>query len=54
MNKLGNEETLCVKNYNAGATTTESYKDFEHLDEDTQIVSRSYAFPYYHVFPITS
>ncbi len=42
MNKLGNEETLCVKNYDAGAVITESYRNFEHLDKDTQIVSRSY------------
>jgi hypothetical protein len=42
MNNMKNEDTLCVKNYDAGARVTESYKDFEHLDKETQIVSRSY------------
>jgi len=36
------EDTLCVKNYDAGASVTESYKDFEHLEKETQVVSRSY------------
>ena len=36
------EDTLCVKNYDAGASVTESYKDFEHLDKETRVISRSY------------
>ncbi len=39
---MANEETLCVENYDAGASFTESYADFEHLDKDTRVVSRSY------------
>ncbi len=42
INNMKNEDTLCIKNYDAGASVTESYKDFEHLDKDTRIVSRSY------------
>ena len=38
---MKNENVLCVKNYNAGASITESYTDFEYLDKDTKIVSRS-------------
>ncbi len=42
MSGIPNEETLCFKNYDAGASFIESYMDFEHLDKDTQVVSRSY------------
>jgi len=42
MGNVKTEDTLCVKNYDAGASVTESYKDFQHLDKETQIVSRSY------------
>ncbi|MBN1234811.1 MAG: hypothetical protein JW999_02035 [Methanotrichaceae archaeon] len=42
MSNVNTEDTLCVKNYDAGASVTESYKDFEHLEKETQIVSRSY------------
>jgi hypothetical protein len=41
MGTMKNENILCVKNYNAGASITESYTDFESLDKDTTIVSRS-------------
>ncbi len=41
MNNMKNEDTLCVKNYDAGASITESYTDFESLHKDTQIVSKS-------------
>jgi hypothetical protein len=41
MGTMRNENILCVKNYNAGASITESYTDFESLDKDTSIVSRS-------------
>ena len=36
------ENTICVKNYDAGASFTESYRDFEHLERETEIESRSY------------
>ena len=39
---MKNQDILCVKNYDAGASVTESYTDFEHLDKETEIVSRSY------------
>lgn len=42
MSSMTNEDTLCVKNYDAGASVIESYKNFEHLQKDTQVVSRSY------------
>jgi hypothetical protein len=42
MGNIGTEETICVKNYDAGASVTESYRDFEHLDKETEVVSRSY------------
>src|SRR4030042_993820 len=42
MGNVKTEDTLCVKNYDAGASVTESYKDFEHLDKETEVVSRSY------------
>jgi len=42
MGSIGTEDTICVKNYDAGASVTESYKDFEHLDKETDVVSRSY------------
>jgi hypothetical protein len=42
MSNVETEDTLCVKNYDAGAVVTESYRDFEHLDKETEVVSRSY------------
>jgi len=42
MGNIRTEDTICVKNYDAGASVTESYKDFEHLDKETEVVSRSY------------
>jgi hypothetical protein len=42
MGNIETEDTICVKNYDAGASVTESYKDFEHLEKETEIVSRSY------------
>jgi hypothetical protein len=38
---MKNENVLRVKNYNAGASITESYTYFESLDKDPVIVSRS-------------
>ena len=37
MGNIGTEDTICVKNYDAGASVTESYKDFEHLDKETRL-----------------
>src|SRR5512137_2606506 len=42
MGNIETQDTLCVKNYDAGASVTESYKDFEHLEKETEVVSRSY------------
>lgn len=42
LSNIKNEEVLCVKNYQAGATITESYTDFESLEKETQVVSRTY------------
>jgi len=41
MNNMTPVDTLCVKNYDAGASVTESYFDFEHLDKETEVTSRS-------------
>jgi hypothetical protein len=41
MDNMRTENFLCVKNYDAGASVTESYTDFEHLEKETQIVSKS-------------
>ena len=41
MNNMNTENTLCIKNYDAGASVTESYTDFEHLDKETEVTSRS-------------
>jgi hypothetical protein len=41
MSKMDPAYTLCVKNYDAGASVTESYTDFEHLDKETEVISRS-------------
>ena len=43
MNNMKTEDILCVKNYDAGASVTESYTDFEYLDKETQILSRSFS-----------
>ena len=42
MSNMRAENTICVKNYDAGASFTESYRDFEHLERETEIESRSY------------
>lgn len=42
MSNMRAENTICVKNYDAGASFTESYRDFEHLERETQVESRSY------------
>lgn len=42
LNNMDTKNTLCIKNYDAGASVTESYTDFEHLDRVTEVVSRSF------------
>ena len=42
MSNMRAENTICVKNYDAGASFTESYRDFEHLERETEVESRSY------------
>jgi hypothetical protein len=42
LNNMANQDILCVKNYDAGVSVTEAYTNFEHLEKDTQVVSRSY------------
>ena len=42
MSNMRAENTIWVKNYDAGASFTESYRDFEHLERETEIESRSY------------
>ncbi len=42
MGNIGTVDSICVKNYDAGASVTESYRDFEHLEKETEVVSRSY------------
>ena len=41
MEKMKNEDTLCVQNYNAGASLAEAYTDFEYLNKNTEVVSKS-------------
>jgi len=41
MSNMNPAYTLCVKNYDAGASVTESYTDFEHLDKEIEVISRS-------------
>jgi len=41
MDDMKTESILCVKNYQAGTAITENYYDFEHLDKETKIVSRT-------------
>jgi len=38
---LNNQNVLCVKNYQAGATITEVYSNFQYLDKDTRVFSRT-------------
>ena len=42
LNNMENQDILSVKNYDAGVSVTEAYTNFEHLEKDTQVVSRSY------------
>jgi len=42
MTDMNTSNYLCVKNYDAGASVTESYSDFDHLEKETEINSRSF------------
>ena len=42
MERMPNIEAICIKNYEAGASITEAYGNFEYLDKETQLVSRTY------------
>ena len=43
MDNGGQREVLSVRNYETGASLTEDYTDFEHLERDTQVSTRSSA-----------
>ncbi len=42
MARMPNTEAVCVKNYGVGASITEAYGNFDYLNKETQIVSRTY------------
>ena len=42
MNNAGQKDTLSVKNYDAGASLTESYTGIEHLERNTKVNTRAY------------
>jgi hypothetical protein len=42
MNNQKYKDELCVKNYDAGASVTESYSDAEHLEKQTKVKTASY------------
>jgi hypothetical protein len=42
MNNQKYKDVLCVKNYDAGASVTESYSDVEHLNKQTEVNTASY------------
>jgi hypothetical protein len=42
MNNGGQKDVLSVRNYDVGASLTEAYSDFEQLDRNTQVSTRSY------------
>ncbi len=39
---MDTSDYLCVKNYDAGASVTESYSDFDQLEKETKITSQSF------------
>ncbi len=43
MNNGGSRELLSTQNYETGASMTEAYTDFEKLNRNTEVVTRSYA-----------
>lgn len=42
MNNAGQKDILTIKNYDTGATLTESYTDIEHLQRNTQVNTGAY------------
>ncbi|MFZ2185190.1 MAG: hypothetical protein ACOX84_06915 [Methanothrix sp.] len=40
--RMDTSSYLCVKNYDAGASVTESYTNFDHLEKETEITSQSF------------
>ena len=42
MNNAGQKDILTVKNYDTGASFTESYTDIEHLERNTQVNTGAY------------
>ena len=42
MNNAGQKDILTVRNYDTGASLTESYTDIEHLERNTEVNSRVY------------
>lgn len=42
MTNMETSNYLCIKNYDAGASVTESYSDFDHLEKETEIKSQSF------------
>lgn len=42
MNNAGQKDILTVKNYDTGASLTESYTDIEHLERNTEVNSSAY------------
>lgn len=42
MANMDTSNYLCVKNYDAGASVTESYSDFDRLEKETEVISQSY------------
>ena len=42
MNNAGQKDILTVKNYETGASLTESYTDIEHLERNTEVNTRTY------------
>jgi len=42
MARMPNTEAVCVKNYDVGASITEAYWNFDYLNKETQMVSRTY------------
>ncbi len=42
MANMDTSNYLCVKNYDAGASVTESYSDFDQLEKETEVISQSF------------
>jgi hypothetical protein len=42
MNNAGQKDILTIKNYDTGASLTESYTDIEHLQRNTQVNTGAY------------